>query len=132
MNGLAGDRFAVRNSGAIAVVEGTGLHVCEYMTNGVVVILGRTSPNMGAGMTGGTIFTYGDRSEHVNGEYLTEKKLDHADEMMLKSLLEDYLSETGSNTAFAILANWDERKGRFMKWEAMRDHRYATISSKLT
>ncbi len=132
VNGLAGDRFAVRNSGAIAVVEGTGLHVCEYMTNGVVVILGRTSPNMGAGMTGGTIFTYGDRSEHVNGEYLTEKKLDHADEMMLKSLLEDYLSETGSNTAFAILANWDERKGRFMKWEAMRDHRYATISSKLT
>jgi glutamate synthase domain-containing protein 3 len=118
VNGLAGDRFAVRNSGATAVVEGTGLHACEYMTNGTVVILGKTSPNIGAGMTGGTLFTYGDRSEHMNGEYVTAQSLSDDDDHMLKMLLEDYLRETGSNTASAILANWNERKSRFVKWEA--------------
>jgi glutamate synthase domain-containing protein 2/glutamate synthase domain-containing protein 3 len=125
VNGLAGDRFAVRNSGATAVVEGTGLHACEYMTNGTVVILGKTSPNIGAGMTGGTLFTYGDRSEHVNGEYVAASKLSDTDEIMLKELLEDYLSQTGSNTAFAILTNWDERKGRFVKWGAKSETRDA-------
>ena len=119
VNGLAGDRFAVRNSGAIAVVEGTGLHACEYMTNGVVVILGKTSPNIGAGMTGGTLFTNGDRNEHVNSDYVTAARLSDVDERMLKLLLEDYLSETGSNTASAILANWHERKSGFVKWEAL-------------
>ena len=116
INGLAGDRFAVRNSGATAVVEGTGLHACEYMTNGMVVILGKTSPNIGAGMTGGVLFTYGDHSDHVNTEYVTAVSMTVDDEHTLRSLLEDYLQETGSNTAFRILTDWDTRKTKFVKW----------------
>jgi glutamate synthase domain-containing protein 3 len=70
IHGQAGDRFAVRNSGATAVVEGTGLHACEYMTNGIVVILGNTSHNVGAGMTGGQLFILGDPGTTINSEYI--------------------------------------------------------------
>lgn len=118
VNGLAGDRFAVRNSGATAVVEGVGLHACEYMTNGVVVVLGKTSSNIGAGMTGGALFTYGDRSEHINTEYISEQPLTESDQQMLKSLLEDYLTKTGSNTTKAILEGWPACVQTFQKWAA--------------
>ncbi len=105
VHGKAGDRFAVRNSGAVAVVEGAGLHACEYMTGGTVVILGPVSYNVGAGMTGGRIVL---RREHVamlNPDYLMLSDLGaHAQEV--HALLTGYLDATGSATAQALLADW--------------------------
>ena len=116
VNGLAGDRFGVRNSGATAVVEGVGLHACEYMTNGRVVILGRVSYNIGAGMTGGVVYLPADRDAWVNHEYLVGEMLDAADEDELKRLLEDYRDATGSSTAQAILGDWSSRKSAFLRY----------------
>lgn len=113
VNGLAGDRFGVRNSGAIAVVEGTGLHCCEYMTNGLVVVLGLVSQNVGAGMTGGVLFLYGDQAANVNAEYLSEVPLSRANSSELKALLSDYLRETGSLKARRILEHWNEELSKF-------------------
>lgn len=121
VNGLAGDRFAVRNSGAIAVVEGTGLHACEYMTNGLVVILGPVSKNVGAGMTGGTLMLYGDQHEQINTDYLGESILDEADYATLNALLKDYLKHTSSNRAQAILNGWDDLKSGFRKYVPVKD-----------
>jgi len=116
VNGLAGDRFAVRNSGATAVVEGTGLHACEYMTNGTVVILGSTSSNIGAGMTGGQLLIFGDQDANINKHYLSQVPLDSTDEDALLVLLQDYRDKTGSNTATTILNDWNTLKKRFMKY----------------
>jgi len=116
VNGLAGDRFAVRNSGAMAVAEGAGLHACEYMTNGTVVILGKVSNNLGAGMTGGRLFLYGDQEEFVNKEYIAPVDLTAEDTSELKSILEDYLKETDSNTAQFILMHWETAQGNFKKY----------------
>ncbi|MFN3562404.1 MAG: glutamate synthase large subunit [Chloroherpetonaceae bacterium] len=116
VNGLAGDRFAVRNSGATAVVEGVGLHACEYMTNGLVVILGKVSYNLGAGMTGGKLYLYGEKSHFINRDYITALDLSLEDELELKALLEDYASETNSNTAKRLLANWTMEKSYFKKY----------------
>src|SRR5690606_14572249 len=98
-----------------AVVEGTGLHACEYMTNGRVVILGKTSANIGAGMTGGSLFIYGDAGENINTDYIAPLVLSDQDYTELKALLEDYLNETGSNTSFSILTDWENRKKQFVK-----------------
>lgn len=103
VHGLAGDRFAVRNSGAQAVVEGTGLHACEYMTGGLVVILGEVSTNVGAGMTGGELFLLRDQALHVNRESLEMHDLDADDRMRLRSILESYAEATKSLTARRIL-----------------------------
>ena len=108
--GQAGDRFAVRNSGATAVVEGTGLHACEYMTNGMVVILGETSENVGAGMTGGVLYLAEDPGERINREYLAEDGLTEEDWTSLRLILEDYGRETGS----ARVAEWG------LDWERVR------------
>jgi len=116
VNGLAGDRFAVRNSGATAVVEGTGLHACEYMTNGTVVILGSTSSNIGAGMTGGQLLIFGDQDANINKHYLSQVPLDSTDGDALLVLLQDYRDKTGSNTATTILNDWNTLKKRFMKY----------------
>ena len=113
VNGLAGDRFAVRNSGAIAVVEGTGLHACEYMTNGMVVILGPVSKNVGAGMTGGSLILYGDQGNQINREYLADSELSDADLADLKALLKDYHKHTSSNRAQAILNGWEDLRSGF-------------------
>lgn len=115
VHGLAGDRFAVRNSGATAVAEGTGLHACEYMTNGVVAILGNVSKNVGAGMTGGHLYLRQDQVKNVNDEYLTPLELDAQSEEELHELLSDYLKHTGSETAVHILDNWDRKKRHFIK-----------------
>ncbi len=115
VHGLAGDRFAVRNSGATAVAEGTGLHACEYMTNGVVAILGNVSKNVGAGMTGGHLYLRQDQVKNVNDEYLTPLELDAQSEEELYELLSDYLKHTGSETAAHILDNWDRKKRHFIK-----------------
>jgi glutamate synthase domain-containing protein 2/glutamate synthase domain-containing protein 1/glutamate synthase domain-containing protein 3 len=116
VNGIAGDRFAVRNSGATAVVEGTGLHACEYMTNGLIVILGHVEANLGAGMTGGTLYLCGERDAFVNRDYITPVALSSADETELKDLLEDYLFETKSRTAKKLLDDWATEKHRFKKY----------------
>ncbi len=111
--GSVGERFCVRNSGATAMVEGTGDHACEYMTGGVAVILGNTGVNFAAGMTGGIAFVYDkDRGfiDRLNQELVAARRID-SDEMdeakhFLKKLLRDYINETGSNKARYILDNY--------------------------
>jgi len=110
VNGNVGERFAVRNSGATTVVEGTGDHACEYMTGGVVVILGATGVNFGAGMTGGLAFVYDkerDFIDNINQELVEAVRIDTDDmdteRFDLKRLIQDYYSETGSRQAEAIL-----------------------------
>ena len=113
VHGQVGERFAVRNSGAVAVVEGTGDHPCEYMTGGTVAILGNTGINFGAGMTGGKAFVYdaeGGFYEKVNPELVEALRIDTDEwdtEMFeLKALLKDYVSQTGSQHAQYILDRW--------------------------
>ncbi|MCP9917305.1 glutamate synthase large subunit [Cyanobium sp. ATX 6F1] len=115
--GRAGERFAVRNSGARTVVEGTGDHCCEYMTGGVVVVLGSTGRNVAAGMTGGVAFLLDEQgalSSRLNGETVTLHSLETPEqERLLKPLLEAHLEHTGSLRAAEILANWPQWRGRF-------------------
>jgi glutamate synthase (NADPH/NADH) large chain len=113
VSGSVGERFAVRNSGAFAIVEGTGDNACEYMTGGVVVILGRTGINFGAGMTGGISFVYDKEHsfiENVNGELVEAVRIDtdEGDEARhyLKRLLKDYVVETGSKKAQELIENF--------------------------
>ncbi len=112
ISGQVGERFAVRNSGATTVVEGTGDHPCEYMTGGVVVILGKTGVNFGAGMTGGKAFVYDEEGtfyEKLNPELVEAIRIDTDEwdfEMFeLKRLLKDYVEKTGSKRAQEILDN---------------------------
>jgi len=113
VHGQVGERFAVRNSGATTVVEGTGDHPCEYMTGGVAVILGKTGVNFGAGMTGGKAFVYdteGAFYEKVNPELVEALRIDTDEwdtEMFeLKALLKDYVKKTGSKRATYILEHF--------------------------
>jgi len=116
-NGRAGERFCVRNSGVKAVVEGTGDHVCEYMTGGVVVVLGTVGRNVGAGMTGGIGYFYDpDNSfeQQVNREIVKVQRVKTSDgELQLKTLIENHFEKTGSEKAEKILNNWDEEVSRF-------------------
>ena len=113
ISGSVGERFAVRNSGALAIVEGSGDNACEYMTGGIVVILGRTGINFGAGMTGGVSFVYdADHSfvENVNRELVEAIRID-TDEgadarHLLKRLIKDYVVETDSKKAKDLLDNF--------------------------
>lgn len=116
VQGRAGDRFAVRNSGALAVVEGCGLHACEYMTSGTVIILGATGENIGAGMTGGSLFLLDVDRNAVNREYLSPAPLDGAEAAQLKQYLEDYAHKTQSAVAEELLADWSHHCGRFTKF----------------
>ncbi|MCU0530246.1 MAG: glutamate synthase-related protein, partial [Cyanobium sp. Prado107] len=115
--GRAGERFAVRNSGAVAVVEGAGDHCCEYMTGGVVVVLGTTGRNVAAGMTGGVAFILdedGRLADRVNSDTVALTELTTSEqEAMLKPLLERHLECTGSTRAAQILADWPSWKSRF-------------------
>ena len=115
--GRAGERFAVRNSGAKTVVEGAGDHCCEYMTGGVVVVLGSTGRNVGAGMTGGVTFVLdetGGLRDRVNPEIVEICALSTPEqEAMLKPLLEAHVLATGSTKAATILADWSSWKERF-------------------
>lgn len=106
VHGVAGDRFAVRNSGATTVVESVGLHACEYMTNGIVVILGEASQNVGAGMTGGIIYSFKTIKNVINQNYLVQDKLLPEKVEFLNRLLKDYLKHTGSLRAQKILNDW--------------------------
>ncbi len=117
--GLAGERFAVRNSGARAVVEGCGDHGCEYMTGGAVVILGPTGRNFAAGMSGGTAFVFDkDKSfrDRVNLEMVDlESLVDESDLFLVYGLIEDHVRHTGSSVGHAILDNWELMVPRFIK-----------------
>ncbi len=108
INGLAGDRFAVRNSGAVAVLEGAGLHACEYMTNGLVLILGSVSFNVGAGMTGGVIYARREALPMINHEYLQAMDLDDDDHRTVQSLLARHAELTGSPRAKALVSDLSE------------------------
>ncbi|MEE2925105.1 MAG: glutamate synthase-related protein, partial [bacterium] len=108
VHGVAGDRFAVRNSGATTVVEGVGLHACEYMTNGTVVILGSALQNVGAGMTGGIIYSFESLHKVINQNYLIQDKLLPENMEFLHLLLKDYQQHTGSLKAQKILNNWGQ------------------------
>ncbi len=120
VHGKVGERFAVRNSGATAVVEGTGDHPCEYMTGGTIAILGKTGVNFGAGMTGGKTFVYdeeGDFYEKVNPELVEALRIDtdewEDEAFVLKALLEDYVEKTSSKIAQHILENWRHEVRKF-------------------
>jgi len=119
VHGMAGERFAVRNSGAIAVVEGVGDHGCEYMTGGTVVVLGRTGVNFAAGMSGGTAFVL-DESQlfdtRCNLEMVDlEPVIDENDKTLLQSLIQNHARYTGSQFSQKILSDWTEMLPRFVK-----------------
>jgi glutamate synthase (NADPH) large chain len=118
IRGKAGERFAVRNSGATAVVEGVGDHGCEYMTGGTVVILGATGRNFAAGMSGGIAYVYDVKetfANHCNMEMIDLDPLDHADSETLKSLLVKHVAATNSQVAAFILNDFDNQLTNFVK-----------------
>ncbi len=117
--GRAGERFAVRNSGATAVVEGVGDHGCEYMTGGLVVILGATGVNFGAGMSGGVAFVYdeaGSFAKKINPAMIGLERLTLGEESdSLRSLIALHFRLTGSKHAQNLVENWDASLGKFWK-----------------
>lgn len=116
--GLAGERFAVRNSGASAVVEGVGDHGCEYMTGGRAIILGPTGRNFAAGMSGGVAYVLdedGTFGERCNMGLVGFDEISESDAIELRNLIEEHGERTGSTVAERILAAWDEFLPRFKK-----------------
>jgi glutamate synthase (NADPH/NADH) large chain len=119
-NGLAGERFAVRNSGATAVVEGVGDHGCEYMTRGIAVVLGECGRNFAAGMSGGIAYVFDE-----SGDFAAKKcnlagvdldsMSEHEDLTLVRTLVERHLELTGSQRAKEILDNWADSVPRFIK-----------------
>ena len=103
--GRVGERFCVRNSGAMAVVEGAGDHFCEYMTGGVAVALGEVGWNAGAGMTGGVAYLIGWRQ--LNSDSVVAREVPDEDEPELRALVEEHHRRTGSARAAALLADWE-------------------------
>ena len=133
-SGVAGERFAVRLSGATTVVEGTGDHGCEYMTGGTVVVLGKTGRNFAAGMSGGVAYVYDEDGKfatrcntsmvsldkvHLTADQHTHDQSDwhdaDSDEQHLKRLLQDHNRWTGSKRARELLDNWNEARQKFVK-----------------
>ena len=134
-SGVAGERFAVRLSGATTVVEGTGDHGCEYMTGGTVVVLGKTGRNFAAGMSGGIAYVYdedGEFAKRCNTAMVslekvlsateqtasTDKSIWHdglTDEAQLKALLSEHNRWTGSKRARELLDHWEASRGKFVK-----------------
>jgi len=118
--GLAGERFAVRNSGAWAVVEGVGDHCCEYMTGGRVVVLGPTGRNFAAGMSGGVAYVLdeeGSFNKRCNMGMVGFEELAGADAIELRAIVEEHQRRTDSPVAARVLAEWQEllAKGAFVK-----------------
>ena len=120
INGQAGERFAIRNSGVTLVVEGVGDHGCEYMTGGRVAVLGRTGVNFAAGMTGGLAYVYDESDDfdlrcNVGTVDLESILPDSEDEAELTGLLREHLQRTGSPRAKAILDDWTNERAKFVK-----------------
>jgi glutamate synthase (NADPH/NADH) large chain len=113
-NGQAGERFAVRNSGARAVIEGAGHHACEYMTGGTVVIMGPFGPNLAAGMTGGELFLLDPNNQtarYLNPEFVLASPLEDqrfdAPRRRLKGLVSTHVAQTGSEWGRRVLGSWE-------------------------
>jgi len=122
--GSAGERFAVRNSGAVAAVEGVGQHGCEYMTGGTVLILGPAGRNFGAGMTGGVAYVYDPdgsfaRERRYNAESVTCGPLDPSEAQTVRALLEAHVTTTRSPRSKRLLENWGETAPHIL---AIRPH----------
>ena len=115
LRGVVGERFCVRNSGATAVAEGTGDHGCEYMTGGVVAVLGPVGRNFAAGMSGGLAYLLDPDPVRVNTDMADLEGLDDDDVTRLRHLVEQHLAETGSEVAGRLLADWDAALTRFGK-----------------
>jgi glutamate synthase (NADPH) large chain len=119
--GQAGERFAVRNSGAKVVVEGCGANGCEYMTGGIAVVLGEVGTNFGAGMTGGMAFVYdpGDRfAARANGESLTWNRLSSTHwEGVLRDLVTAHAEATDSKWSSGLIEDWDRVRDHF--WQVV-------------
>src|SRR5579884_3087125 len=129
--GRAGERFAVRNSGAVAVVEGVGDHGCEYMTNGTVVVLGRTGRNFAAGMSGGIAYVFDPTGEFVRvrcnraGVDL-EPLFEREDILLLETLIRKHVAYTDSPLGKRILADWSQMLRHFVK---VFPHEYKRVLS---
>jgi glutamate synthase (NADPH/NADH) large chain len=113
LRGIVGERFCVRNSGALAVTEGTGDHGCEYMTGGRVVVLGPVGRNFAAGMSGGVAYVLDLPEIRVNMEMVDLDPVGEADVEFLRGVVERYYAETGSVVAAKLLDSWDA--SRFTK-----------------
>jgi glutamate synthase domain-containing protein 3 len=117
--GIAGERFAVRNSGANAVVEGVGDHGCEYMTGGKVIVLGETGKNFAAGMSGGISYVFdekGNFTANCNSGMVDLESVDDAEEKLwLQKWIERHQQYTGSELAEKLLKKWDEVLVKFVK-----------------
>ncbi len=121
--GRAGERFAVRNSGALAIVEGVGDHGCEYMTGGVAVILGSTGINFGAGMTGGLAWVFDEdgtflKDERYHNDFLLPESYDALSaeaQQSIRDLITLHAEKTGSTRAKRLLSDWDRYSGRFIR-----------------
>ncbi len=136
IRGVVGERFAVRNSGAIAVVEGVGDHGCEYMTGGKVVVLGSTGRNFGAGMSGGEAYVYDLNKqflELVNAETVDLDPLDEDDERFLRAIIQEHFELTKSARAETILNDFEAQLCKFVKvyprdYKAVKNAMRANIS----
>ena len=144
--GTVGQRFAVRNSGGVAIVEGCSDHGCEYMTGGTVVVLGPVGRNFGAGMTGGTAFVW-DPDLRLQ-RYLADtspaaRRLSEVEQIDLRRLLNRYQAETQSPVVATVLADWDRQVERFWilspswgsptsaaRWEASPEETSALVSTR--
>ncbi|MDX1746047.1 MAG: glutamate synthase subunit alpha, partial [Halobacteriales archaeon] len=119
INGVAGERFAVRNSGVRTVVEGVGDHGCEYMTSGIAVVLGETGKNFAAGMSGGVAYVWDPDErleERLNAEMVQlSRDLDPEDEEAIHRLVENHAAYTGSDRAQTLLADWETTRQAFVK-----------------
>ncbi|MBI5030637.1 MAG: hypothetical protein HZB51_08925 [Chloroflexi bacterium] len=117
--GRVGERFAVRNCGAVAVVEGVGDHGCEYMTSGTVVVLGSTGRNFGAGMTGGVAYVYDRENKlavRMNPQLVKAERIaSEDDEARLRNLVKQHVDATESKWARGLLESWNETKQCFLK-----------------
>jgi glutamate synthase domain-containing protein 2/glutamate synthase domain-containing protein 1/glutamate synthase domain-containing protein 3 len=118
-NGMAGERFAVRNSGATAVVEGLGDHGCEYMTNGLVVVLGKCGRNFAAGMSGGIAYVLDEKGDFAekrcNTAAVDLEPMPEADDEMLLALIAKHVEHTGSPRGQWVIENWEEMRSKFVK-----------------
>ena len=132
--GRAGERFAVRNSGAVTVIEGCGANGCEYMTGGTAVILGAVGDNFGAGMTGGMAFVLdadGQFETAVNPESVVIQRLASPHwEGVLRSLVAEHAAETGSRFAADLLRDWDVVRGQF--WQICPKEMISRLSQPLS
>ncbi|MDG1032571.1 MAG: glutamate synthase-related protein, partial [Flavobacteriaceae bacterium] len=118
INGIAGERFCVRNSGAIAVVEGVGDHGCEYMTGGTAIILGDIGRNFAAGMSGGVAYIYKSKkfdNRNFNSEMIEFEDPTNQDLDLVKKLIENHFTYTSSKIAERFLNNWDKESKNFVK-----------------